>query len=88
MLSVSDYKPFLGLLHIPQSIKGPGAKRRRGDGNMHYVEEMVRDEGEWSIWEVDGEVEGVSAIPTTTRPSSSANVTFATALLSEPVPLR
>lgn len=54
---------------LPQTIKGPGQKRRRGDGNVHYVEEMVRDEGEWSIWEVDGEVEGVSAIPVTHLPN-------------------
>ncbi|CAH0026270.1 unnamed protein product [Clonostachys rhizophaga] len=34
-----------------------GAKRRRGDGGVRYVEETVQDEGEWSIWEVDGEVD-------------------------------
>lgn len=40
--------------------KAPGTKRRRGDGGVRYMEEVVEDEGEWSIWEVDGEREGVS----------------------------
>ncbi|ODA75907.1 hypothetical protein RJ55_08548 [Drechmeria coniospora] len=39
--------------------KAAGIKRRRGDGGVRYVEEMVQDEGEWSIWEVDGEREGL-----------------------------
>ena len=39
--------------------KGPGVKRRRGDGGVRYMEEIVQDDGEWSIWEVDGEKEGV-----------------------------
>ncbi|UNI17534.1 Histone acetyltransferase [Purpureocillium takamizusanense] len=38
---------------------GPGPKRRRGDGGVRYVEEIVQDEGEWSIWEVDGEKDGL-----------------------------
>ncbi|KAG6018171.1 hypothetical protein E4U41_004024 [Claviceps citrina] len=37
-----------------------GAKRRRGgDGGARYTEEIVQDEGEWSIWEVDGEKNGL-----------------------------
>lgn len=40
--------------------KGPGPKRRRGDGGVRYVEDIVQDEGEWSIWEVDGEKDVVS----------------------------
>ncbi|KJZ77590.1 hypothetical protein HIM_02767 [Hirsutella minnesotensis 3608] len=39
--------------------KAPGTKRRRGDGGVRYVEEVVQDEGEWSIWEVDGEKDGL-----------------------------
>ncbi|KAI9147708.1 Histone acetyltransferase [Paramyrothecium foliicola] len=40
--------------------KGPGPKKRRGDGGIRYIEQVVQDEGEWSIWEVDGEKDGVS----------------------------
>ncbi|KHN97188.1 Acyl-CoA N-acyltransferase [Metarhizium album ARSEF 1941] len=39
--------------------RGPGPKRRRGDGGIRYTEEIVQDEGEWSIWEVDGEKHGL-----------------------------
>lgn len=45
---------------VPQGNKGMTPKRRKGEGGVKYVEEMVQDEGEWSIWEVDGEVDGVS----------------------------
>ncbi|KAG6010573.1 hypothetical protein E4U21_005926 [Claviceps maximensis] len=41
------------------SGKGSGPKRRRGDGGVRYTEEIVQDEGEWSIWEVDGEKNGL-----------------------------
>ncbi|PON30369.1 hypothetical protein TGAM01_v200809 [Trichoderma gamsii] len=37
------------------SSRAPGQKKRRGEGNIRYVEEIVQDEGEWSLWEVDGE---------------------------------
>lgn len=47
--------------------KGPGPKRRRGDGGIRYTEEIVQDEGEWSIWEVDGEKHGVSSTLDTTK---------------------
>ena len=40
--------------------KGPAPKKRRGDSGVRYVEALEQDEGEWSIWEVDGEEEGVS----------------------------
>ncbi|KAI5467056.1 acyl-CoA N-acyltransferase [Mariannaea sp. PMI_226] len=42
---------------MPQDgkIPAPGAKKRRGEGGVKYIEEVVQDEGEWSIWEVDGE---------------------------------
>ncbi|RFU77770.1 acyl- n-acyltransferase [Trichoderma arundinaceum] len=35
--------------------RGPGQKKRRGEGSLRYIEEVVQDEGEWSLWEVDGE---------------------------------
>ncbi|KAM0262432.1 hypothetical protein ACHAQJ_001683 [Trichoderma viride] len=35
--------------------RGSGQKKRRGEGSLRYVEEFVQDEGEWSLWEVDGE---------------------------------
>ncbi|KAK5995544.1 Males-absent on the first protein [Cladobotryum mycophilum] len=45
-------------VYIPQdNNKGPGPKKRRGEGGVRYVEEIVQDEGEWSIWEVDGEMD-------------------------------
>ena len=47
---------------VPYDNKGPGPKKRRVDGGVRYVEEIVTDEGEWSIWEVDGEKDGVSSI--------------------------
>lgn len=40
--------------------RAPGPKKRRGEGNVRYVEEVVQDEGEWSLWEVDGEQDVVS----------------------------
>lgn len=39
------------------------AKKRRGE-SVRYIEETVEDEGEWSIWEVDGEKDGVSGLST------------------------
>lgn len=45
---------------VPYDNKASGPKRRKGEGNIRYVEELVQDEGEWSIWEVDGEKDGVS----------------------------
>jgi hypothetical protein len=45
---------------VPHDTKASGPKRRKGEGNIRYVEEIVQDEGEWSIWEVDGEKDGVS----------------------------
>ncbi|KAM6536930.1 SAS complex subunit [Fusarium falciforme] len=44
---------------VPQEARSTGPKRRRGEGNIRYVEEIVQDEGEWSIWEVDGETDGL-----------------------------
>ncbi|ENH68666.1 Males-absent on the first protein [Fusarium oxysporum f. sp. cubense race 1] len=32
---------------------------RKGEVNIRLVEEIVQDEGEWSIWEVDGEKDGL-----------------------------
>ena len=45
---------------VPLDAKGPGQKRRRGEGHARFTEEVVQDEGEWSIWEVDGEKDVVS----------------------------
>lgn len=42
--------------------KAPGPKKRRGEGGAKYVEQVVKDEGEWSIWVVDGEADGVSSL--------------------------
>ncbi|CAG9957212.1 unnamed protein product [Clonostachys rosea f. rosea IK726] len=59
----------LGARYTPtRAGGGPGSCRRAarrlwgprggaGDGGVRYVEETVQDEGEWSIWEVDGEVD-------------------------------
>ncbi|KAG6118571.1 hypothetical protein E4U14_006684 [Claviceps sp. LM454 group G7] len=47
------------VLTAQEGAKGPGTKRRRGDGSTRYTEEIVEDEGEWSIWEVDGEKNGL-----------------------------
>jgi hypothetical protein len=50
---------------IPQGggPKGMGPKRKRGDSGVRYVEQTIQDEGEWSIWEIDGENERVCASP-------------------------
>ena len=37
-----------------------GAKKRKGDPAPSLAQQLVRDEGEWSIWEVDGEKDVVS----------------------------
>lgn len=39
--------------------KGPGRKRKASDAAPIPIEEDVQDQGEWSIWEVDGEEEGL-----------------------------
>ena len=39
-------------------VAGKGTKRRRGEAGA--VVQSVEDEGEWSIWEVDGAKDGVS----------------------------
>ncbi|KAK0713120.1 acyl-CoA N-acyltransferase [Lasiosphaeria miniovina] len=40
----------------PGPLPGPKpAKGKRGSAGQKLVEEVVQDEGEWSIWEVDGE---------------------------------
>lgn len=49
------------LIPYDGSKGGAGPRKRRGDGGMRYVEQIVQDEGEWSIWEVDGEKDGVSS---------------------------
>lgn len=39
--------------------KGTGRKRKAPDTAAQLVEDPVEDQGEWSIWEVDGEEEGL-----------------------------
>lgn len=80
---------------VPQDSKAPGAKKRRGDGGVRYVEEIVQDDGEWSIWEVDGEKDGVSLRSIYYDHSlqllyGNAWLTFVgfSALLPEPLPFR
>ncbi|RBQ91967.1 hypothetical protein VDGD_00848 [Verticillium dahliae] len=41
---------------VPEVKRGPGKKANAG---IRHVEEVVRDQGEWSVWEVDGEVDGL-----------------------------
>ncbi len=50
-------------VQVPVSTppKGPGKKKR--DGSIKTREEVVQDQGEWSIWEVDGEKDTVSRDP-------------------------
>ncbi|KOS17599.1 Males-absent on the first protein [Escovopsis weberi] len=46
------------MIYVQQDVNkgtGTGLKKRRGEGGARYVEEIIQDEGEWSIWEVDGE---------------------------------
>ncbi|CEJ94957.1 hypothetical protein VHEMI10461 [[Torrubiella] hemipterigena] len=47
-----------GVRKVLVAQERPGVKKRRGEG-VRYVEEVVRDEGEWSVWEADGEVDGL-----------------------------
>ncbi|KAL1899162.1 SAS complex subunit [Sporothrix stenoceras] len=44
-------------IRVPVSSTTPKGKRKRvsSEADIHYVEQVVKDEGEWSIWEVDGE---------------------------------
>ena len=39
----------------PAATKGGKRKRIGSEADIHYVEQVVKDEGEWSVWEVDGE---------------------------------
>ena len=59
---------------VPAENKGSGPKKRRGDSGVRYVEEIVQDEGEWSIWEVDGEKDGVSSIQNGRLPKYNADM--------------
>lgn len=45
---------------VPAEGGEKSGKGRKGSGSAKMVEEVVRDEGEWSIWEVDGEKDVVS----------------------------
>ena len=47
---------------VPSSVKTPKSGRgRRGNAASKMVERIVQDEGEWSVWEVDGEKDVVSS---------------------------
>jgi hypothetical protein len=59
---------------VPHDNKTSGPKRRKGEGNIRLVEEIVQDEGEWSIWEVDGEKDGVRL---SIMPRRASMLTFA-----------
>lgn len=73
---------------VPAETRGAGPKKRRGDSGIRYVEEVVQDEGEWSIWEVDGEKDGVSPIPEHQQvPKPKANKRYV-ALLPKPLLVR
>ncbi|KUI72318.1 Males-absent on the first protein [Cytospora mali] len=48
----------VGAAAVPSS-KGPGRKKKGPETTAHSVEETVEDQGEWSIWQVDGEKEGL-----------------------------
>lgn len=61
---------------VPAENRGAGPKKRRGEGGVRYVEEIVQDEGEWSIWEVDGEKDGVSQIQSGNQRLSKSNANF------------
>lgn len=55
---------------VPQDAnKGTAPRKRRRDSGLQYVEETVQDEGEWTIWEVDGEEHRVSQGPPAPSPS-------------------
>ncbi|KAM0284136.1 hypothetical protein ACHAQH_002125 [Verticillium albo-atrum] len=41
---------------VPEVKRGPGKKANAG---IRHIEEVVRDQGEWSVWEVDGEQDGL-----------------------------
>ncbi|GAO14289.1 hypothetical protein UVI_02033680 [Ustilaginoidea virens] len=47
--------------------KGSVPKRRRGDGGLRCTAEVIEDQGEWSIWEVDGEKNRVGCDTATWR---------------------
>ena len=46
---------------VPSGPASKPARGRRAMGGQRTVEEVVQDEGEWSIWEVDGENDVVSS---------------------------
>lgn len=55
----------------------PGKGGKRGSVSAKMVEQVVKDEGEWSIWEVDGEKEGVSLLSTNCFPIRCVRSSFA-----------
>lgn len=74
-------------IRVAHDGKGPGPKKRRGDGGVRYTEQVVQDEGEWSVWEVDGEVDGVSR-PATFHMNLHRFANMSPAVLPKSVTLR
>jgi hypothetical protein len=46
---------------VPSGPQQKPGRAKRGYNGQKMVEEVIQDEGEWSIWEVDGEKDVVSA---------------------------
>ncbi|KAJ3939773.1 SAS complex subunit, partial [Colletotrichum tropicale] len=62
---------------------------KKGNVAARYTEEVVTDEGEWSVWEVDGEQDVVSIyLHPLSHPGYHANIGCYTALLPESVAIR
>lgn len=68
------------IVRVPDTSAPRSTKKKGRDSGLKSVEEVVEDRGEWSIWEVDGEKEGVSEITLPATPliltghSSSARI--------------
>ena len=47
------------IVRVPDTSTPKSTRKKGRDSGLKAVEEVVEDRGEWSIWEVDGEKEGV-----------------------------
>lgn len=65
---------------------GKGTKRRRGEVGGSAAAPSVEDQGEWSVWEVDGAKDGVRYPHPCLLLGNCANLDLA--LLPKPLPLR
>lgn len=68
-------------------VNGKGSKKRRGEAGSNAAAPIVEDQGEWSIWEVDGAKDGVYSPKSPTFLSKTV-LTLCPALLPEPLPFR